>query len=48
MAKAKPKQSKKADFEAVAKRLSCDPDMNTFDKKLRKTAKAKAIKRPSS
>ena len=30
------------DFESVAKRLGCDPNMKAFDKKLGKIAKAKA------
>ena len=39
------KQSKVAkkpdDFESVAKRLGCDPDLKTFDKKLGKIAREK-------
>ena len=42
MAKAKPKQSKKDDFESVAKRLGCDPDLKTFDAKLGKIARAES------
>ena len=41
----KKRQSKTAkkpdDFESVAKRLGCDPDLEAFDKKLGKIAKAK-------
>lgn len=29
------------DFESVAKRLGCDPDLKAFDKKLGKIAKSK-------
>jgi hypothetical protein len=40
--KKKPPQKPKDDsFEAVAKRLDCDPDLKAFDKKLGKIAKAK-------
>jgi hypothetical protein len=40
--KSKPVKAKSKDsFEAVAKRLECDPDMAAFDKKLGKIAKAK-------
>jgi hypothetical protein len=36
------KKSKRDDsFEAVAKRLECDPDLKKFDDRLRKIAKAK-------
>ena len=34
------------DFVAVARRLECDPDMDKFDAKLRKIAKATAPKAP--
>ena len=37
--KAKPKDDS---FAAVAARLECDPDLEKFDKKLGKIAKAKA------
>lgn len=30
------------DFESVAKRLGCDPDLKAFDKKLGKIARAKS------
>jgi hypothetical protein len=42
MIKAKPQQSNKEpeDFESVAKRVGCDPDLKTFDKKLGKIARA--------
>jgi len=40
--KSKPAKPKSQDsFEAVAKRLECDPDMAAFDKKLAKIATAK-------
>ena len=29
------------DFKSVAKRLECDPDLDKFDAKLKKIAKAK-------
>ena len=32
---------KSDDFKSVAKRLDCDPDLDRFDAKLRKIAKAK-------
>jgi hypothetical protein len=31
------------DFKSVAKRLGCDPDLATFDAKLKKIAKAKPV-----
>ncbi|MBV8800535.1 MAG: hypothetical protein JO208_12105 [Alphaproteobacteria bacterium] len=34
-------QTKADDFESVAKRLGCDPDMDKFLKKLGKIARAK-------
>lgn len=34
----------KDDFEAVARRLECDPDLKKFDVQLRKIAKAKPAK----
>jgi hypothetical protein len=40
---AKPIRSKDS-FEAVAKRLECDPDLKKFDAKLKKIAKAKPPK----
>jgi hypothetical protein len=33
--------SRKDDFESVAKRLGCNPDIKTFDAKMKKIAKAK-------
>ena len=36
--------TKKDDFESVAKRLECDPDLKKFDAKLKKIAKAKPKK----
>ena len=36
--------SKAQDFESVAKRLGCDPDLKKFDDQLRKIAKAKPKK----
>ena len=39
----KPKQKRPSDdFQSVARRLECDPDMEAFDSKLRKIAKVKA------
>ncbi len=41
---AKPRIRTEADsFESVAKRLECDPNLATFDAKLRKIAKAKKL-----
>jgi len=37
-----PKPTKANDFESVAKRLGCDPNLKAFDAKLKKIAKAKA------
>jgi hypothetical protein len=34
-------KKRKDDFESVAKRLECDPDLDKFDAKLRKIAKVK-------
>jgi hypothetical protein len=42
--KPKPAPKPKDDFEAVAKRLGCDDDKATFEKKLGKVAKAKPAK----
>ena len=36
-----PATKKADDFESVAKRLGCDPDLKAFDKKLGKLARAK-------
>ena len=33
--------AKQDDFESVARRLGCDPNLATFDAKLKKIAKAK-------
>ena len=40
-ARPKPEQRPQDSFEAVAKRLGCDPDMDKFLKKLGKIARAK-------
>jgi hypothetical protein len=40
------KQKNPDDFESVAKRLECDPDMEKFDAKLKKIAKATAKAKP--
>ncbi len=39
------KRSRADDFESVAKRLGCDDDKATFEKKLGKIAKAKSAKK---
>jgi hypothetical protein len=36
---APPKRAEANDFESVAKRLGCDPDLKAFDKKLGKIAR---------
>ena len=41
-AKKKPEAAKPQDFASVAKRLECDPDLEKFDAKLKKIAKAKS------
>jgi len=43
MAAARPKKKRKPsdDFETVARRLGCDPDMKAFDKKLGKITRSK-------
>jgi hypothetical protein len=40
--KRKSSSDKLQDFETVAKRLECDPDLAAFDKKLVKIARAKS------
>ena len=37
------KPNRKDSFEAVAKRLGCDPDLKAFDAKLGKIAKVKTL-----
>jgi len=37
---AKTRSKSKDDFESVARRLECDPDLKKFDAKLRKIARA--------
>ena len=45
--KSKPTKTKsKNSFEAVSKRLECDPDMKAFDAKMGKIAKAKPVAPP--
>ena len=41
MIKKKKPPQRKDDFESVAKRLGCDPDLAKFDAKLKKIAKTK-------
>lgn len=43
--KAPAKTALPQDFESVARRLGCDPDMKAFEAKLKKIAKAKPKKR---
>jgi hypothetical protein len=42
----KQSEAKPQDFESVAERLGCDPDLKAFDKKLGKIAPSKATAKP--
>lgn len=47
MKKKSKKEKSPDDFESIAKRLECDDDKETFEKKLGKIAKAKPEKKRS-